>query len=94
MRGERRKTNTVNVTLPTPLEEFAKRKVAAGEFESVDDVVCEGLRLLQLREKWKTEAREKIDVGWEQAKRGELLTSEEARRNLESRKQKWRGENG
>ena len=53
----------MNVTVPRPLEEFAKLKVAAGEFESLDDVVCEGLRLLQMREKWKADAREKIDVG-------------------------------
>jgi len=79
----------MNVTGPRPLEEFAKLKVAAGEFESLDDVVCEALRLLQLREKWKTDAREKIDVGWEQAKRGELLSSEQVRENLESRKQEW-----
>ena len=79
----------MNVTVPRPLEEFAKLKVAAGEFESLNDVVCEGLRLLQLREKWKTDAREKVDVGWEQAMRGELLSSEQVRENLASRKQEW-----
>jgi Arc/MetJ-type ribon-helix-helix transcriptional regulator len=81
----------MKVTVPAPLEEFAKLKVAAGEFDSLDDVVCEGLRLLQLREKWKNDARGKIDVGWEQIKRGELLSSEQARENLASRKQQWRG---
>jgi len=79
----------MNVTVPRPLEEFAKLKVAAGEFESLNDVVCEGLRLLPLREKWKTDAREKVDVGWEQAMRGELLSSEQVRENLASRKQEW-----
>ena len=81
----------MKVTVPAPLEEFAKLKVAAGEFESLDEVVCEGLRLLQMREKWRTDAREKIEVGWEQAKRVELLSSEQVRENLASRKQQWRG---
>ena len=80
----------MNVSLPTPLEEFAKRKVAAGEFDSVDEVVCEGLRLLQLREHWKTEASAKIDQGWDQAASGRLLSPRQARESLASRKQEWR----
>jgi len=83
-------TKAMNVILPTPLEEFARRKVAAGDFESVDEVVCEGLRLLQLREEWNCEARAKIDVGWDQAKSGQLLSSDEVRENLASRKENWR----
>lgn len=83
----------MNVILPTPLEEFARRKVAAGDFESVDDVVCEGLRLLQLREQWKGEDRAKIDVGWDDAKSGQLLSSDEVRENLTVRKENWRRNN-
>ena len=79
----------MNVTVPRPLEEFAKLKVATGEFESLDDVVCEGLRLLQMREKWKSDAPEKIDAGWEQSNRGQLLSPDQVRENLESRKQGW-----
>jgi putative addiction module CopG family antidote len=81
----------MNVSLPTPLAEFAKRKVAAGEFESVDEVVCEGLRLLQLREQWKNESASKIDVGWEQAKSGRVLSPEEVQKDLKSRKAEWLG---
>jgi len=79
----------MNVSLPTPLEEFARRKVAAGEFNSVDEVLCEGLRLLQHQEEWKKDARIKIDVGWEQAKSGMLRTPEEVQANLKSRKESW-----
>jgi putative addiction module CopG family antidote len=84
----------MNVIVPTALEEFAKLKVAAGEFSSVDQVICEGLRLLQLREKWKNDAREKLDVGWEEAQLGELVSPEKVRENLALRKQAWRRENG
>ena len=84
----------MTVTLPTPLEDFVRQKVAAGEFSSVDEVVCEGLRLLQQEERWKADAGAKIDVGWEQAKSGQLRTSEQIRQNLASRKQNWKNRRG
>jgi putative addiction module CopG family antidote len=80
----------MNVSLPSPLEEFIRHKVAAGEFHSADEVVCEGLRLLQQQENWKADARAKIDEGWEQAQHGHLRTPEQATESLNSRKQAWR----
>jgi putative addiction module CopG family antidote len=80
----------MNVRLPTPLEDFVRSKVAAGKFQSVDDVICEGLRLLQKQEEWKAEARTKIDIGWEQAKAGELLDPEQVRNELVQRKKRWK----
>ena len=75
----------MNVSLPSPLEDFVRSKVAAGDFQSADEVVCEGLRLLQQHETWKAEAGRKIDAGWEQAKAGKLLTPAEAQENLAGR---------
>lgn len=80
----------MNVSLPIPLEEFVRRKVAAGEFHSADEVVCEGLLLLQSRDAWNAEARQKIDVGWQQARSGQLHTSEQAQENLAARKMVWK----
>ena len=79
----------MNVSLPSPLEEFVRHKVAAGEFHSTDEVVCEELRLLQGHEAWKADARAKINAGCEQAKNGHLRTSEEVAENLSSRKRAW-----
>jgi putative addiction module CopG family antidote len=84
----------MNVSLPLPLEEFVRQRVAAGEFASPDEVVCEGLRLLQEHANWKTEARDKIDAGWEQAKSGQLLTSGQVLEDLATRKLAWRRQNG
>lgn len=84
----------MKVSLPTPLEEFVRRKVAAGEFHSADEVVCEGLRLLQQQEAWKADAREKIDVGWEQAKAGQLRKPDEVRESLNERKAAWKNKQG
>jgi putative addiction module CopG family antidote len=80
----------MNVSLPSSLEEFVRQRVTAGEFKSPDEVVCEGLRLLQDQENWKAEARKKIDAGWEEAKTGQLLTPEEVRKELAARKEAWK----
>jgi len=84
----------MTVSLPALLEEFVRRKVVAGEFHSADEVVCEGLRLLQEQEAWKGETRHKIDVGWEQAKSGQLRTPEQSREILVERKAAWKNSRG
>ena len=89
-----RHSDAMTVSLPSSFEDFVHRKVAAGEFASAADVVCEGLRLLQRQEDWKADVRQKIDIGLEEAQKGELHTPEEARTNLTSRKQAWRREHG
>ena len=80
----------MNVSLPASLQEFVRQKVAAGQFGSPDEVVAEGLRLLQDQENWQTEARDKIDEGWEQAKAGQLLTPQQVREDLAIRKRVWK----
>lgn len=84
----------MKVSLPAPLEEFIRRKVAAGEFHSADEVVCEGLRLLQQQEAWKAEARHKIDVGWEQAKSGRLRDRDGVIESLNERRKDWKNSKG
>jgi len=81
----------MNVTLTPALAEFVRRKVESGDFRSPDEVVFEGLRLLQQQgEQWKAEARLKIDEGWNQAKAGQLRSSEAVRENLAVRKATWK----
>jgi putative addiction module CopG family antidote len=80
----------MNVTLPPPLEEFLRRKVADGKFPSIEEAVCEGVRLLERQEQWQVEAREKIDTRWKQAKAGQLRTPEQARQTLAARKRAWK----
>jgi len=80
----------MNVNLPTSLQDFIQRKIAAGEFETVDEAVCEGVRLLQHQDEWKSDTRARIDVGWQQAKSGQLRTPEQVRENLAARKEVWK----
>ncbi len=85
----------MNVTLPPASEEFIRRKVESGEFGSADEVVCEGLRLLQKQDQqWSAEAGRKIDEGWTQAKSGPLRTPEQVRENLAARKKAWKTARG
>ncbi len=80
----------MNVTLAPAFEEFVRRKVEAGDFRSGDEVVSEGLRLLQQQDaQWAAEARAKIDEGWTQAKAGQLRSPEAVRENLALRKAAW-----
>jgi len=37
----------MTVSLPSSLEDFVRHKVEAGDFQSPEEVICEGLRLLQ-----------------------------------------------
>ncbi|MEO7297579.1 MAG: hypothetical protein ABI042_03270 [Verrucomicrobiota bacterium] len=39
---------------------------------------------------WNAEARQKINIGWEQAKSGQLRTPEQAQENLAARKEVWK----
>jgi putative addiction module CopG family antidote len=79
----------MNVSLPMTLEDFVRRKVAAGEYQSADEVVCEALHLLQEQEVWKADASHRIDEGWEEAQAGQLRTPEEVRQSLAARKETW-----
>ena len=40
----------MNVTLTTQLNQFIKRQIKAGHFENASEAICDGLRLLELRE--------------------------------------------
>jgi antitoxin ParD1/3/4 len=81
----------MNVTLKPAFEEYVRRKVESGDFRSADEVVSEGLRLLQQQEEHSlAEARSKIDEGWDQAKSGALRGPDEVRASLTARKAAWK----
>jgi len=67
----------MNVSLTPELEKFVQSRVASGLFQTASEVVREGLRLLEERERAReaalAELRTKIRRGMEQADRDELL---------------------
>jgi antitoxin ParD1/3/4 len=85
----------MNVTLTPALEKFIRGKVESGDFQSAEEVVREGLRLLrQQDEEWTASAKSKIDEGWTQAKAGQLRGAEDVRQNLATRKSEWKSRRG
>ena len=85
----------MNVTLTPTLEQFVRGKVESGDFRSAEEVVSEGLRLLQEQdEQWAADATTKIDEGWAQAKSGQLRSPEAVRESLAARKAVWQAGRG
>lgn len=79
----------MTITLSEDLEDFVSSKVASGTYRSVTEVIQESLRFLEqhesLLETPADQLREQIEIGFEQAERGELLDGEEVFRELEAR---------
>ena len=79
--------------LPDEVKELVRAQLEAGHFQSVDEVVCEALRLLQEREELFASHREalraQIAQGIEAEERGELRDGSEAiaavRRRIDQR---------
>ncbi len=62
----------MNVSLTPQLEAMIHERVESGRYASASEVVREGLRLLEEREKLE-HLRSLLAVGLEEAKRGELI---------------------
>lgn len=71
----------MNVSLPQSQHTFINDLVATGRFDSADEAVSEGLRLLASQEK----LREQIQVGIDQADRGELRDHDEVFQSIRQR---------
>lgn len=81
----------MNISLPPPLERFVTHLIEEGLFDSENEIVCAGLRLLQdQHELYKirlVDLRKEIAVGIEQADRGELIDGADVFRKLRERAQ-------
>jgi antitoxin ParD1/3/4 len=70
----------MNVSVPHPLEEFVNELVQSGLCQSADEAVEKALYLLKdqydLYKVKREELRKEVDVGLEQADRGELTDGE------------------
>lgn len=74
--------STLNVSLTPPLRKYVQSKVSSGRYESASEVVRDGLRALQERERaasafW-SDVRAKVAVAREQVAKGKMVDGETA----------------
>jgi antitoxin ParD1/3/4 len=73
--------SSLNVSLTPVLERFVEECVASGRYQTASEVIREGLRLLEEREREREVALEalkgKLKRAAQQAERGELVDGEE-----------------
>jgi len=86
---------SVNVSLTPELERFAAERVSSGRYQSVSEVIRDGLRLLEEKELARMTAvndlRDKIAVGLNQIKSGQVHDGEQVFSELAERSRKRGG---
>jgi putative addiction module CopG family antidote len=87
----------MTIHLKPELEALIQADVERGPYESADEFVAQAVRLLHAEEQWLADNRvdiaAKIERGFAQAERGELLDPVEVRAHLNERKQAWMDQN-
>jgi antitoxin ParD1/3/4 len=88
------KTVAKNISLTMELNQYVDKLVSSGLYDSASEVVRAGLRLLcrqdDLHEKRVAKVRAKIDKGWEQSERGQVVDGERSREALRARSTQYR----
>jgi putative addiction module CopG family antidote len=84
---------SMNVRLKPETEKLIQQDLQNGVFRSVDEYVEHAVSLLHQREAWLAENRAeisaKIEEGYAEARRGELLSEHEVRSSMEEHKKSW-----
>lgn len=82
----------LNVSLPDEMKDYIDEKVQAGFYGTASEVVREGLRLLKQRDRQEEIdlLRKRIDLGFEQSERGQVISGEEAFTKLRERSRQRR----
>ncbi|MFO0388172.1 MAG: type II toxin-antitoxin system ParD family antitoxin [Alphaproteobacteria bacterium] len=76
----------MNVSITPELEKFVYAQVKTGMYNSASEVIREALRLLaernELRRKRIEQINHEIQIGLDQAERGELISGDEVKRRM------------
>ena len=67
----------MNITLSPKQAKLVSEKVQRGEYQSVNALISHALEALTEREQSLKDIREKIDRGFEQSERGELVSGKD-----------------
>jgi len=87
----------MTIHLKPELEALIREDVERGPYQSADEYVAQAVQMLHAHERSLAEDRAdiaaKIERGFAQAERGELVDGEEVWARLNERKQAWMGQN-
>jgi len=66
---------TRNIALTPHLDEFVRSNIESGRYQSASEVVRDGLRLLEDRERGPSasDLRREIELGWKQSEQGQVV---------------------
>jgi antitoxin ParD1/3/4 len=88
----------MTVTLTPELEQFIAEQLKSGHYRSADDLITQSVGMLRAQEKFiedhKVELREKIAVGLDQIKKGQVVDARAATQNIREKLRKREADNG
>jgi Arc/MetJ-type ribon-helix-helix transcriptional regulator len=84
----------MQLTVPQDLETLINKRLATGAYANAEEVLRHALEAQDAEESWTPEERQaladRIEQGYRQAERGELIPGEQVRQNIQARKEAWR----
>src|SRR5580692_10555707 len=84
----------MQLEIPPDLETLINKRLSSGGYTSIEDVLRRALEAQDAEESWTDEERRAlsahIEEGYQQAERGELIDSDQARRDIQEMKENWR----
>jgi antitoxin ParD1/3/4 len=84
----------MTITLRPEHEQLIAAAMRTGAYQNPDDVIGRALEMLHSEDEWlqdqKGSIEAKIDRAFDQFERGEFLSAEESRADMEKRKGEWR----
>jgi antitoxin ParD1/3/4 len=88
----------MTVTLTPELEQFVAEQLKTGYYRSADDVIAQSLGMLRAQEEFiethTAELREKIAVGLDQIRKGQVVDGRKAIQNLREKLRRREAGNG
>ena len=84
----------MQLNLPPDLETLIRKRLSSGAYTNAEDVLRHALEAQDAEESWTDEERyalsAHVEESYQQAERGQLIDGEQARREIQAMKDKWR----
>jgi putative addiction module CopG family antidote len=84
----------MQLNLPPDLETLINKRLSSGAYANAEEVLRDALEAQDAEESWTDEERRAlsahIEEGYQQAERGQVIDRDQARRDIEAMKEKWR----